>query len=172
MLDWDRLLEQHGPMVWRTSYRLLGSAEDAQDCLQDTFLSALKLSRREPVKNWPGLLRRLATSRALDRLRRRVRRQESQTTQVDVSTLPRIAAADPVQAAEAEELASRLREALGQLPPRQAEVFVLRFLEEMKYREIAEVLGLDTNAVSALLHDARARLRAALDGYLTGGEQS
>ena len=71
MPNWDWIVQEYGPTVWRTAYRLLGRVDDAQDCFQDTFLSALKVSRRERVRNWAGLLCHLATARALDRLRKR-----------------------------------------------------------------------------------------------------
>jgi len=160
MADWDRVLERNGPMVWRTAYRLLGSAEEAQDCLQETFLSALRVSRREPVKNWPALLRHLATARALDRLRQRLRERKRES-EADVTAVAQDDT-NPVHVLEASELARRLREALTQLPPREAEVFALRFVEEMSYREIAQTLGLKENAGAVLLHEARAKLRSLL----------
>ncbi len=168
MIDWDRLVEQHGRAVWRTAYRLLGSAEDAQDCLQETFLSALEISRRERVRNWPGLLRHLATARALDRLRGRARQAERRERVGDLRALSG-SHTNPVHMIEAAELASRLRDALVRLPTRQAEVFALRFLEEMSYREIADTLGLKENAVGVLLHEARERLRVLLNSTEPGG---
>ncbi len=169
MVNWDRLLERNGPMVWRTAYRLLGSAEDAQDCLQETFLSALEVSRREQVRNWPGLLRHLATARALDRLRQRLR-EGKRESEADVTTLAQDDA-NPAHILEASELAARLRATLSRLPTRQAEVFALRFVENMSNREIAQTLDLKENAVGVLLHEARARLRALLNTTAPGGEK-
>ena len=70
--------------------------------------------------------------------------------------------AGPHEQAEARELADRLRAALTELPERQAEVFCLRWLDQMSYQEIADRLGLETNAVGVLLHRARGRLRQLL----------
>jgi len=168
MIDWDGIVAEHGPMVWRTAYRLLGCAEDTQDCTQDAFLSALRLSRRQRVKNWPALLRHLAMARALDRLRKRIRRDRvnDEPTKVDGHA---DLGPSPVEQAEADELSSRLREALAQLPPRQAEVFALRFLDDLSYRAIGKALGIKTNAVGVLLHDARVRLRELLTDGEPGG---
>lgn len=160
MIDWDGIVTEHGPMVWRTACRLLGRVEDAQDCLQETFLSALKFCRRQRVRNWPALLRRLATSRALDRLRRLVRHRRHEDD-ADVETLTG-RQANPNQAMQAAELAARLREALAELPERQAEVFALHFFEQMEHRQIAQVLRLSANAVGVVLHQARQRLRVLL----------
>jgi outer membrane lipoprotein-sorting protein len=71
MTDWTEIVRQHGPVVWRTAYRLLNHDADAANCFQRTFVAALELSRREPIVHWPALLRRLATVRALDCLRQR-----------------------------------------------------------------------------------------------------
>lgn len=73
MPDWDAIVGQHGRLVWRTAYRLLGNHADASDCFQETFLSALSAARTRRVGNWGGFLQRLATARALDRLRHRRR---------------------------------------------------------------------------------------------------
>jgi RNA polymerase sigma-70 factor (ECF subfamily) len=173
MTDWNVILQGNGPMVWRTAWRLLGNSEDAQDCLQETFLAAVKLSRRELVRSWPGLLRRLATNRALDMLRSRKRRRRTSAAGdlslrkgypehfESVQTVPD-PGPDPVQLAEAADLADRLRDALTQLPPREAQVFALRYLDEMSYGEIGDALDLKTNAVGVLLHQARGRLRGLM----------
>ncbi len=168
MTDWDGILERHGRMVWRTAYRLLGRADEAQECLQETFLSAVQLSRRQRVRNWQALLRRLATARALDRLRARTRRERREENAAVLDTLAD-RRADPVETVQAADLASGLRKALAQLPPREAEVFALRFLEQMSYREIGRALGLKVNAVGVLLHQARDRLRLLVRG-LHGGQ--
>lgn len=74
VVDWQVVLEKYGPIVWQTTYRLLGNHADAADCFQEAFVGALEISRRQRVRNFPALLSRLATARAIDRLRQRVRR--------------------------------------------------------------------------------------------------
>src|SRR4051812_32794208 len=72
MIDWDDIARQYGPLVWKTVYRLLGTGgADAADCFQETFLTALDYANRQEVRNWPGLLQRIATTRALDTISRR-----------------------------------------------------------------------------------------------------
>jgi RNA polymerase sigma-70 factor (ECF subfamily) len=60
------------------------------------------------------------------------------------------------------DLSDRLRGALGQLPHQQAEVFCLRCLDDLSYRDIARQLDLKVSAVSVLLYRARGRLRELL----------
>jgi RNA polymerase sigma-70 factor (ECF subfamily) len=161
MADWQRILDEHGATVWQTAYRLLGNSADAADCLQDTFVSAWEVSRRQRVRNWPGLLRRLATARALDGLRWRARQARRRVDVVDWSqfTDP---AADPARDVECREMIARLRCALADLPGQQAEVFCLRVMSGMSYREIASELGIKTSTAGMLLHRARATLRERL----------
>ena len=53
MIDWERIVREAGPGVWRTARRLLGNRADAEEVWQETFAAALELSRRtrEPVRN-------------------------------------------------------------------------------------------------------------------------
>jgi RNA polymerase sigma-70 factor, ECF subfamily len=159
--DWKAIIGQYGPIVWRIAYRLVGNHEDAADCFQDTFVAALKVSRRETVQNWPHLLARLATFRALDCLRTRLRRKTRSGEPVDWSALT-AENPGPADRAALSELSAKLRKALTQLPRRQAEVLCLRHLEGMSDREISEQTGIKEKAVRVVAFRARARLRSLL----------
>jgi RNA polymerase sigma-70 factor (ECF subfamily) len=161
MTDWQDVVRRHSGLVWRTAYRLLGRHDEAADCFQEAFLAAWEISKSQPVRHWPGLLVRLATRRALDRLRRRLR----QAGQVqDLPDWSSVASREPTpqEHLAGSELAEKLRLAVGELPDHQAEVFCMRCLEELSYRDIARQLGLKVSAVSVLLHRARGRLRELL----------
>jgi RNA polymerase sigma-70 factor (ECF subfamily) len=67
------------------------------------------------------------------------------------------------------EARSLLEEALGGLPAEQRSVFVLRVMEEMSYREIADALDLSLGTVMSRLSRAREKLRLALRPYLAAG---
>src|SRR5436190_8535151 len=73
-VDWEGVVAREGPAVWRTVRRLVGNDADAEDVFQDTFVAAVELSRREPVRHVRAVLLRLAHARAIDRLRARYRR--------------------------------------------------------------------------------------------------
>ena len=75
--EWTLLVREHSPLVWQAVYRLTAHHADAADCMQETFLAAWKVARRQAVRNWPALLQHLATARAVDHLRRRVRTAEA-----------------------------------------------------------------------------------------------
>jgi RNA polymerase sigma-70 factor (ECF subfamily) len=162
MTDWESVVRQHLPFVWRTVYRLVGNHADAWDCTQETFLEAVKIDRRQPVRSWRALLQHLATARALDLLRLRYRERNRR----DLSAQPAQAVSrepSPSQSSEANELADRLRAAMGQLPRRQAEVFCLTCFERMTSEEVAQRMGVRPTAVRMLLLRARKRLEGLLE---------
>lgn len=170
MSNWDTIIARDGPLVWQTLWRLLGNRADVEECFQETFVSAIKLARKQSIASWPAALCTLATARAMDRLRSRYRRQGSpgrhqsaglaavsfdQTELIDQD-------AGPVEQAVASELSERLRQALAQLPDRQAEIFYLHALCGWNYREIGERWQMTENAIGVTVHRARQRLRELL----------
>jgi RNA polymerase sigma-70 factor (ECF subfamily) len=164
MTNWDALVANDGPMVWRTLWRLLANRADVEECFQETFLAALKLSRRETVECWPAVLCSLATASAMDRLRKRYRRRDHWQNGSDGSADHRLAEeastdAGPMERAVAAELSERLREALAQLPEKQAEVFYLHALCGLSHREVGQRMDMTENAVGVTVHRARQRLR-------------
>jgi RNA polymerase sigma-70 factor, ECF subfamily len=165
MTTWDQIVSEHGPVVVRLVRRILGPGSDAEDTVQEVFLEAFQLRQRQEVGNWVGLLRTMATRRALDQLRRR-RRTEP------LSMLECTSESGPHEIAVAAELAQRLREAIGQLPDGQAAVFSLRYFDELSYHEIAQTLGIDSSAVGMALHKARVKLQTLLDHRVKGEAQS
>jgi len=158
--DWQAIVRDHGPAVWQTAYRLLANHSDAADCFQESFLAAFEIASREPVRNVAGLLVRLATTRAIDKLRQRTRQEQRRTDSSDCE--PAGSEADPLDQAHTNELAAQLREQIGRLPPQEARVFCLRYLNDMSYRQIARELNIAISVVGVSLYRAKARLRAAL----------
>lgn len=156
MADWDAIVREHGPAVLRIACRILGVAPDAEDVTQDVFLEAWQMHLSQSVVNWPGLLRRLAVLRSLDKLRRH---RPSVSLTEDLLGHDR---GGPPQVAMARELASRLRQCIGELPDRQAAVFSLFYFEHFGREEIADTLGTTAGAVSTALSKARRTLKTSL----------
>jgi RNA polymerase sigma-70 factor (ECF subfamily) len=157
--DWEAILRAHGPLVWRTAYRLLTNDADAADCFQRTFLAAFELAGAEPVRHWPAVLARLATARALEALRARRRDRGRSAALADD---PPGDAPGPLAAAAEGELAAGLRAALAEIDARQAEAFCLVHLEGLANQEAAREMGVTANHAGVLLHRARAALRQRL----------
>jgi RNA polymerase sigma-70 factor (ECF subfamily) len=145
-----------------------GDPAEAEDVLQTVFL---RLARRPqplgPTDYAGAYLHRAAVNGALDVVRaRRARRM------IPVDEAPGGEILDGAPRADADqygrELRSILREALGRLHPRSAEMFVLRHFEGLGNREIADALGTSPGTVAVTLHRARARLRDEIRPYLGG----
>jgi RNA polymerase sigma-70 factor, ECF subfamily len=165
--DWEALVRAHGPLVWRTAYRLLTNDADAADCFQRTFLSAVDLAGAEPVRHWPAVLVRLATARALEALRARHRERGRNEP---LASDPPGGAPGPLDDAAEGELADGLRAALTEIDPRQAEMFCLVCLEGLTNQEAAGQLGVTANHANVLLHRARSALQQRLRRFAPSRE--
>ena len=170
MTDWDAVVREHGPAVWRTACRLLTREADAADCYQNTFVSAVDLVAGEPVRNWAAVLTRLATARALELLRARYRAAaRSRALPDELPADP--TAADPVAACAGGELADALRVALTTIDAQQADVFCLVCLDGLANADAAAALGVTPNHAGVLLYRARAALRDRLRAFDPAREQ-
>lgn len=152
MINWSQFVSEHGPMVYRTAWRILGHVEDTEDVVQETLMEALRAWRRGKIRNHGGFLRRVSTHRALDRLRRRRR-----TAPLAENIEARDGEA-PSHSAELEEMTDRLRRLLTEIPMRQAQVFSMRCFAEMSNPEIAAALKVSVDAVAVAFHKARKAL--------------
>jgi RNA polymerase sigma-70 factor (ECF subfamily) len=169
MDDVGEIVRKYGGMVWGTVYRLVGNGVEAGDCYQEVFAAAVEVGRREEILSWEGMLRRLATVKGLDVLRRRVRERERRG-EGEVENLVDRGAAGPAEVAERGELVEQLRGALGQLPMEQAEVFCLRHVEGMSYEEIGEQVGMTANSVGVLVHRVTGKLRELMESEVRHGQ--
>lgn len=151
----EQIFLSHKDLIFRAAYRITGNASDAEDVLQTVFLRLVRQENISAIHNLPGYLHRSAVNAALDLLRSR---KDSQTISLD---------ADPQQeqavsmdtAARVTELRDWLRQALARLNPRWAEMFVLRFVEDLSNREIAGLMKTSPAVVAVVLHRTRALLK-------------
>jgi RNA polymerase sigma-70 factor (ECF subfamily) len=155
-MDWHEIVRENAPGMLRLATRMVGSCSEAEELVQDAFLKAYQFQQRHVVQNWVGLLRRLLVNRALDHLRTRKVTVELDANHVVGSS------DDPVQLAEMQELAQRLRREIGRLPAQQSEVFCLSHFDGKSNDQIAETLGVQVGAVATALHKARQRLITVL----------
>jgi len=152
--DLDAIFEAHHGLVFRTAYRITGNAADAEDVLQTVFL---RLLRREQtagaLENPESYLRRAAINVALDAVRSGRDRHS-----VPIDEVGGLAAHQ-----EPRELRDALIRSLAHLSPREAEVFALRFFEDLSNKDIARALGISQVHVAVVLHRARTQIRTELD---------
>ena len=159
--QWNRIVDLHAKRVFRVAYRILGSIQDAEDVSQDVFAEAFRLHKSGPIQSWVGLLVRLATLRAIDRLRKR-------RPHVELRDSDRVSTVEPFDKMAADELAEWLRSTMVQLPDQQATVFVMFHFEKLSREEISATLGVSLESVSTALYKARQRLVTQLTVFQSG----
>ena len=154
----SRLFAGHYGRALAAAYRVVGNMADAEDVAQSLFL---RLGRGEmpPVANVGGYLYRAAVNGALDLLRQR---KPEETLEVVGAVEGAGPGSSPESAAIDRELGRILRHAISELAPRSAEMFVLRYLEEMDNREIAAMMGTSPMMVAVTLYQARSKLKKKL----------
>jgi RNA polymerase sigma factor (sigma-70 family) len=154
------LFGMHHRRVLMAAYRVTGSMADAEDVAQSVFLR-LASGEALTITNPGSYLYRAAINGSLDLLRRR-----SALLNQPLDTAAHVASQQRGSRPEAEaasgELVEWLRKALGELSPRAAEMFILRYVEEMGNREIAALLHTSQAVVAVTLHQARSKLKKRL----------
>jgi RNA polymerase sigma-70 factor (ECF subfamily) len=166
------MVERHSGTVYNLALRLMNDPQEAEEVLQETFISAFRgLDRFEGRSQLGTWLYRIAYNAALMRLRRR----KLPTTSIDEplvneegEELPRQLVdwgARPDQIVLDDELRRALDAAVATLPPTLRSVFVLRDIEGHSTAETAEALGLTETNVKVRLHRARLALREQLTAY-------
>jgi len=163
----ETLFREHHGAVYRAAYRITGNAMDAEDVLQTVFTRLLRREEQPDLsENAGSYLHRAAVNAALDLMRRRKRARKVDLDEVG-DTLVDHQEPGPERTQGSREIKSRLRAAMAQLSPRQAEIFTLRYLEGLGNLEIAKLLGASQTSIAVLLHRARHRLQKEL-GSLEG----
>jgi RNA polymerase sigma-70 factor (ECF subfamily) len=149
-----------------TALGIVGSHDDAMDLSQDAFARAFRARRSldpdRPFYPWfYQILRRLCFNHLRNQKTRRARLEEAAGWLADRAGA-RAAEAAPDRMAERAELRARLEAAIAALPPHEREVIVMREFEGLRYREIADLLGIPIGTVMSRLYAARKALAATL----------
>jgi RNA polymerase sigma-70 factor (ECF subfamily) len=149
-VDFDRLR----PRLHRYCTRMVGSALDGEDIVQDAMVRALESAAPDrPIENAEAWLFRIAHNLALDLLRRRMRAGDNQADD-DVEAL-----VDPVDEQARREAAAASLPAFMRMPASQRSVVILFDVLDYSAQEVGEILGTSVPAVKSLLQRGRGRLR-------------
>jgi len=150
----------HRAVVHAVAYRMLGSLDDADDVVQETWLRWARTDRGD-VTDPRGYLVRIATRAAIDVRRRAATRREAYVG----TWLPEPVLTDPDRAEVAEEVSYAMLVVLETLSPLERAVFVLREAFGFDYAEVAAAVGRSEPAVRQLAHRAREHVRARQPRY-------
>lgn len=173
---YDELVNQYARRLFSVAMRILRDAQDAEDCVQETFLKVFQsissFREQASLSTW---LYRIATNRALSKLRKERRNPvvavESYLPQFvdgEHATVVRDWSRLPEAALLRRELTDHLERFVAELPEHYRIPYILKDLEKLSEAEVSETLGLPVSTIKNRVHRARLVIRARLDEYLLG----
>jgi RNA polymerase sigma factor (sigma-70 family) len=130
---------------------------DAEDCLQETFLAALRAYPRAEPGNLRAWVFTIARRKAIDHHRARARRAQPVADPAELADRRGAAAGEGMGMNSRD---SEIWAAVAELPPSQRAAVVLRFVVDLRYREVGEALGTSEEAARRNVHEALKKLRA------------
>ena len=152
-LEFNRLVDEYGPTLYRIAYRMVGDGHVAEDIVQETFRSAWKARQRyEPGRGDRAWLATILRRRVVDLWRRK---KPIQTVGGDSVYELVVHDPDPM----ADELSGQLQEGLDKLPKPLRETLLLVVVGELTHQEVADMLGIPIGTVLSRVSRARTRLR-------------
>jgi RNA polymerase sigma-70 factor, ECF subfamily len=156
LIAFEVLVRRYRTSAYRLALRMLGNPIDAEDVTQDSFLQAWQaLPTLRAGRAFSTWLYRIVTNRSLNAIRSR-RVTEVLRNEIEDETRR------PNHVIEARRRLETLRRAITRLTPEQRAPFILRELEGLSYKEIADVLETTVPAVKGRLHRARLALLEAM----------
>jgi RNA polymerase sigma-70 factor (ECF subfamily) len=171
----EELVNRHNARIYSLLYRLVRSREDAEDLLQRTFLSAFEnLSSFREEASFRTWITRIATNFALMKFRKEgkirvVSLDDPQSYTEEGVPLPKEIgdwSVNPGLILERKELIEILEGAIAMLPPIYRYVFLLRDMEGLSNKEVAEIMELSVSAVKSRLMRARLFLRDVISNRM------
>lgn len=159
----EQLYRAHAGRLYSLIVRMVGSAETAEDLLQEVFLTAYRKAGSfrgdSSLGTW---LYRMAVNHCLDYLRGRHAKMSKTTASLDEEDAMEPASPGPAVPAAINKL--DLERAIAQLPDGCRTAFVLHDVEGFEHNEIARMLGVSEGTSKSQVHKARMKLRALLSG--------
>ena len=169
-IDWPSVLARHGSWLRAVILARVGEAQAVEEVFQEVSLAAIRqqapLKDESKVAPW---LYQLAVRQSLLYRRKRGRQRkliERYANRLRPGDDDR-REPNPLDWLLADERRQQVRVALRRLPPRDAEMLLLKYTQNWSYRQIADHLGTTTSAVESRLHRARGRLRRELEALQT-----
>jgi RNA polymerase sigma-70 factor, ECF subfamily len=162
------LFDKYREKVYRISYRFVRQKEDALEITQDVFLRVSQsLGNFKTDSKFFTWLYRITVNRAIDFLRQR----KGKAQDLDPEILEaegrvvgeRTPEPSPLEKAEEEELSEKVEAAVAKLSEKHRAVFLLHSMENLSYKEIAQVVGTSIGTVMSRLFYARRRLQQSLE---------
>jgi RNA polymerase sigma-70 factor (ECF subfamily) len=164
---WEELVRQHTRQVYGLCFRFTNSTQEAQDLTQEVFLRVFKTIKtfRSAEGSFGTWLARVTRNLLIDHYRRTRQQRVTDSIEDQLPILEQVGttgAARPDQALAGREASEILQATLQKLSPDLREAVILRDLQEMEYREIADVLDIPEGTVKSRINRGRAELARLL----------
>ena len=165
LVAFEEVVRLYQRRVYGVAYRIVRRHDVADDVSQEAFIRAHKaLATFDTTRPFGPWICRIAANLAINHVRS-PRSREEELPEGHAET-PSPAGGSPLESVLHQEAKVVLDAALERIPAEQRAVFVLRVVEELSYREIADALGISIGTVMSRLSRAREKLREALTPYL------
>lgn len=162
--EFEELLRRYRNRVYRICYRMAGNAEDAEDWAQECLVRVYQqLGRYDPEMPFAPWLLRVVANTCINLAKSRARRQGWMELGLDEETEHAAPASDPAQSVLAWEDGRRIRATVLGLPPILRQAVVLRVMEELSFRELAEALGVPLQTAASRVRRALLQVRQKLE---------
>ncbi len=156
--DWAReVIELHQSSLIRYATSILKDGERAKDVVQETFIKLCRSDRSQVEEHLVPWLFRVTRNQALDVLRKEKRMSRYEQPEV-VESLADVSV-DTIRDREKREAIDTLLQLVRALPGKQREVVLLKFQQDLSYKEISEVTGMTVSNVGYVLHHALKKLK-------------
>jgi RNA polymerase sigma-70 factor (ECF subfamily) len=168
MEAFEQLVREYQQSIYYLCRRMTGVHQSADDLSQETFIKAyISLNQFKDEMNFSSWLRRIAINNSLNYLKSYRREEllgerENSITENASSTLQEL----PQETLLRNRLEQKFRKALDALPADQKTVFILRFYENLSYKDISQMLNLPDGTVMSRLYRARKKLRTLMADHL------
>ena len=162
----ETLARRHENGLYRHVLRIAGTQSDAEDVVQEAFISAWRSMASFQGGSFRAWLYRIATNRAIDLIRARRRRGELPLEPAEDDEVawaePAATGPDLPELASQSEAMAFVEQALGTLPAEQRAALLLRDVEGFDYAEIAQITAVEIGTVKSRIHRGRVAVRNAL----------
>jgi RNA polymerase sigma-70 factor (ECF subfamily) len=160
----EALVRQHETGVFKLAFSILGEEADAHEITQETFIAALKSLRAYKEKStFKAWLYTIALNHSRSRLRKRKVLGRLKTTVGSILQVESQIRSTPEEDLIRTEKEALVWNELNKLDERHRTVVILRYFHELSISEIAEVMSINEGTIHSRLHNAREKLRVALE---------
>ncbi|MGK5508986.1 RNA polymerase sigma factor [Brevibacillus formosus] len=159
------LVDKYKERLYSYLYRMTGQQQDAQDLTQEAFIKAYcQLDKYKPTDAFLAWLYRIASNLCIDAWRKN---KHYAKTPLEETRL--IESDTPEKAYLEKEKQDTLQQQIMALGEEYRVVFLLKYLEQMSYKEISEILHVPVTTVQMRIHHAKKKLRASIAQEMSGG---